>query len=96
MECGGPSADGQPAEGQKGVRPFSCLMVWGSRDLFLAGARWGRRWANRATYAHPYSALRAWAGPRGAEQHKLMGGSAKEGKAAREGRAVREEHGAGR
>ncbi len=68
-------------------------IVWGSHAVFIAGARWGRTWANRATYVHPYSALHAWKGPRGPEQHQLIKRSKEERNAAREGRARVEQHG---
>ncbi len=65
---------------------------WGRHDLFIAGAHWGRTWANRGTYVHPYSAFRAWKGPRGPEHHDLKARSEEEKKAAREGRPGVEEH----
>src|SRR5580692_8612787 len=30
---------------------------WGAHAVFLNNARWGRTWANRATYVHPYPAI---------------------------------------
>ncbi len=68
-------------------------IVWGSHAVFIAGARWGRTWANRGTYVHPYSAFHPWGGPRGPEQHPLIKRSEEERNAAREGRARVEEHG---
>jgi Protein of unknown function (DUF3300) len=67
-------------------------IVWGSHDVIIAGARWGRTWANRATYVHHYAAFHPWTGPRGAEQHQLIPRSEAERRAAREGRARIEEH----
>jgi len=29
---------------------------WGAHAVFLNNARWGRTWANRSAYVHPYSA----------------------------------------
>jgi hypothetical protein len=67
-------------------------IVWASHDVFIAGARWGRTWANRATYVHPYSAFHPVTGPRGPERHELIRRSEAERSAAREGRARVEEH----
>jgi len=69
---------------------------WGGHAVFLNNARWGRTWANRATYVHPYAAIRrpAPGAVRPAEAHRLEPRSAPERAAPREGRAApREEHG---
>jgi hypothetical protein len=69
---------------------------WGAHAVFLNNARWGRTWVNRATYVHPYAAIRrpAAGAVRPAEAHKLEGRSEPERSAAREGRAApREAHG---
>jgi hypothetical protein len=74
----------------------STRIVWGTHEVFIAGARWGRTWANRGTYVHPYAAFHRWAGPRGVEQHQLIPRTEAERRAASEGRARVEEHHASR
>jgi hypothetical protein len=68
---------------------------WGAHAVFINNARWGRTWANRAAYAHPYAAVRR-PGPgvaRPAEGHALHERSEPERNAARQGRAApRETH----
>ena len=66
--------------------------VWGSHALFLGGARWGRTWANRGSYVHPYANFHRYSGPRGPEQHQLIPRSQEERRAAREGHARVESH----
>jgi hypothetical protein len=76
---------------------------WGAHAVFLNNARWGRTWANRAVYVHPYAAIHR-PGPgfvRPAEPHALEPRSAPERDAARHGMAAprethREEHRGGR
>jgi hypothetical protein len=72
---------------------------WGGHAVFLNNARWGRTWGNRATYVHPYAAIRR-PGPgavRPAEAHGLERRSEEERTAARQGRAApREVHRGGR
>ncbi len=71
---------------------------WGGHAVFLNNARWGRTWANRASYVHPYAAIRRTAPGvrRPAEAHTLEPRSAEERSAPREGRAPpRESHGGG-
>ena len=65
---------------------------WGRHELFIANARWGRTWANRSSYVHPYRSFQRWSGPRGAEHHQLIPRSESERRAAREGRPRVEEH----
>jgi hypothetical protein len=66
---------------------------WGAHAVFIDNARWGRTWANRATYAHPYPGPRRFgAGERAPERHELQQRSERERTAAREGRRVEEEH----
>ena len=66
---------------------------WGHHTVIINNAPWGRTWANRATYVHPYTVRRfARAAPRPPERHELVKRSPSERKDAREGRAVKEEH----
>ena len=68
---------------------------WGAHAVFLNNARWGRTWANRSAYVHPYSAVRrpAPGSVRPAEAHALHPRSEPERNAARQGRSMpREEH----
>jgi hypothetical protein len=59
--------------------------------MIINNAPWGRTWANRAVYVHPYTVTR-YAGPRPAEQHGLIGRTQREREAQRTGRATHEEH----
>jgi hypothetical protein len=63
---------------------------WGAHAVFLNNARWGRNWGNRATYVHPYAAIRrAGRGSvRPAEGHALQPRSEPERNAARQGRPM--------
>lgn len=64
---------------------------WGAHAVFINNAPWGRTWANRGFYAHPYAGVRRWGpGPR-PEGHRLIGRSADERRAPREGRPRPEE-----
>jgi hypothetical protein len=64
---------------------------WGAHALFINNAPWGRTWANRGYYAHPYAGVHRWGpGPR-TEGHRLIGRSPEERRAPREGRARPEE-----
>jgi hypothetical protein len=67
---------------------------WRAHSVIINHAVWGRTWANRATYVHPYS-VRTYARstPRPPERHALEARSPQERSDAREGRAVKEEHG---
>jgi hypothetical protein len=68
---------------------------WGRHDVFLNNARWGRTWANRGGYVHPYEGYRRPAPgyARPAEAHEMHGRTEPERNAAREGRAApREAH----
>jgi len=65
---------------------------WDRHELFIAGAHWGRNWANRGSYVHPYHGFQRWSGPRGAERHERIPRSASERNAARTGHARVEEH----
>jgi hypothetical protein len=81
--------------------------AWGSHAVFINNAPWGRTWANRGAYVHPYVGVERRpfaggayrAGDRGGfqggrpEQHALEGRSAPERHAAQTGRpAPREGH----
>jgi hypothetical protein len=63
---------------------------WGAHAVFLNNARWGRTWANRSAYVHPYSAVRRPAPGvvRPAEAHALHPRSEPERNAARQGRSM--------
>jgi Protein of unknown function (DUF3300) len=64
---------------------------WGARALFINNVVWGRTWANRGFYAHPYAGVHHWGpGPR-VEGHALIRRDENERRAAREGHARPEE-----
>jgi hypothetical protein len=71
-----------------GVNRFA----WGEHRVFINNAPWGRTWANRGAYVHPYAAVPRYSGPRTAERHELQGRSERERQAARTGRERVEEH----
>jgi len=65
---------------------------WGAHAVFINNAPWGRTWANRGIYAHPYGAeVRRWDAVHRAESHRLVPRSAEERRAARTGHARPEE-----
>jgi hypothetical protein len=64
---------------------------WADRTVIINNAPWGRTWANRAVYVHPYTVTR-YTGPRPAEQHGLIERSQREREAQRTGHAPKEEH----
>lgn len=75
-------------------RPFgwgTTRIAWTSHAVFIAGAPWGRTWANRAVYVHPY-AFHPAPGVRAMESHQLVPRSQAERNAARQGYARTEEH----
>jgi len=78
-----------------GWAPGGIRFDWGGHAVFFANERWGRTWVNRATYVHPYAAIRR-PGPgavRPAEPHTLRPRSEPERNAPRQGRAApRESH----
>jgi hypothetical protein len=66
---------------------------WGAHAVIVNNVPWGRTWANRATYVHPYSVRRfAPSAPRPPERHELVKRSPSERQDAKAGRAVKEEH----
>jgi hypothetical protein len=67
---------------------------WGAHAVFINNHAWGRTWANRGAYVHPYEGVRRFpAGAvRPAEAHRLEGRSPAEREAARTGRRAPEEH----
>lgn len=73
----------------------STRFVWGSHALIVNNAPWGRTWANRAVYVHPYAAVPRRAVVRVAprvEEHRVIVRSPREREAERAGRAQAEEH----
>jgi hypothetical protein len=65
---------------------------WGGHAVFINDRPWGRTWANRGVYVHPYEGVRRVEGPRPVEQHRLEERSPRERDAARRGQRPREEH----
>lgn len=68
---------------------------WDRHEVFIDNHPWGRTWANRLTYAHPYEGVRRYEReePRRPEVHELHERSEGERDAARYGRPrPREEH----
>jgi hypothetical protein len=70
----------------------SSHFFWDRHELWLSNARWGRNWANRGAYVHPYHGFQRWNGPRGDEHHERIARSDAERRAAHEGHARAEEH----
>lgn len=72
----------------------STRFVWGNHALFVNNVAWGRTWANRTAYVHPFAGVPRYApGPRRPEPHAVVGRSPQEREAARQGRpAPHEEH----
>ncbi len=73
-------------------------IVWGSHAIFINNAPWGRTWANRAVYVHPYPGVHRYTAAAyhaQVEHHELVHRDAEEKQAAHEGHAVHEEHGHG-
>jgi Protein of unknown function (DUF3300) len=65
---------------------------WGGHAVFIAGHPWGRTWANRVAYAHPYGpGVRRWGPAERAEGHPLIRRDEAERRAAHEGHARPEE-----
>ncbi|MGH9741115.1 MAG: DUF3300 domain-containing protein [Candidatus Acidiferrum sp.] len=65
---------------------------WGRHEVFVNNRPWGRVWANRRVYVHPYPDVHRWAGRRPVEEHKLERRDQNERRASREGRPRVEEH----
>ena len=66
---------------------------WGGHAVIVNNVPWGRTWANRATYVHPYTVRRfAASAPRPPERHELVKRSDAERKDAKVGHATKEEH----
>jgi hypothetical protein len=67
---------------------------WGAHAVYLNNARWGRTWANRTVYVHPYAQVHRYAAsaPRPAEAHELHARSAAERQAFHSGGERVEEH----
>jgi hypothetical protein len=63
---------------------------WGAHAVWINNARWGRTWANRAVYVHPYPAIHrpAPGAARPAEMHEVHGRSDEERNAMSHGKAV--------
>jgi Protein of unknown function (DUF3300) len=55
----------------------STHLVWPGHTLVINRTPWGRTWANRSSYMHPYAVLR-YPGPRPIEQHQLKPSTAHE------------------
>ena len=68
-------------------------IVWNTHTIVINNVRWGRTWANRATYVHPYPGVHRYVATNRVEHHELIKRSPNERTAAREGHPVHEEHG---
>lgn len=65
---------------------------WRGHAVIINNAPWGRSWANRRVYAHPYNGLQHYGPGQRAESHRLVERSAHEREAPRQGHAREEEH----
>ncbi len=65
---------------------------WGHHAIFINNRPWGRVWANRRVYVHPYPEVHRWAGARPAEGHALIPRDARERQSAHEGHPRVEDH----
>jgi hypothetical protein len=70
----------------------STRFEWGPQRLIVNNAPWGRTWANRTVYVHPYTAVPRYAERRLPEQHEVHARSDHEREADRNGRGHAEEH----
>jgi Protein of unknown function (DUF3300) len=62
-----------------------CRFDWGAHVVFINNAPWGRIWANRGVYVHPYGELHRWEPAHRVEGHRLIVRSPMERRAARLG-----------
>jgi hypothetical protein len=81
-----------------GFRPWGWGVVgynrfdWGAHQVFINASPWGRTWANRAVYVHPYPGVRRFAPvQRPAEAHPLHPQTERERQAARNERQHRDD-----
>jgi len=65
--------------------------VWNTRTVIINDRPWGRTWANRPTYVHPYE-VRRYEPARRTEGHELHERNERERQAARSGHERVEEH----
>jgi hypothetical protein len=65
--------------------------AWANQRVVVNNAAWGRTWANRAVYVHPYAVPR-YGAARAAEQHQLIERNQREREAAQNGRGRGEQH----
>lgn len=65
---------------------------WGRHEVYIDNRPWGRAWANRRVYVHPYPEVHRWEGQRHVEEHRLIRRDERERRDAREGRARENEH----
>jgi hypothetical protein len=70
----------------------SSRIVWANHAIFINNARWGRTWANRGVYVHPYPGLHRYAANARVEHHEAIHRSEAERNAARAGHEYHEEH----
>jgi hypothetical protein len=70
-----------------GVSRFS----WDRHEMYIGDAPWGRNWANRGAYVHPYHGVQRYSG-HPVEQHQRIARSEGERNAARQGHSRPEEH----
>jgi len=68
-----------------------CRFDWGAHVVFINNAPWGRIWANRGVYVHPYGELHRWEPAHRVEGHRLIPRSEEERHAARMGHPRPEE-----
>lgn len=65
---------------------------WGRRAVIINDHPWGREWANRRVYVHPYEGPRRWEGNRPEDHHELIRRDEHEKNAWREGHGREDEH----
>lgn len=64
---------------------------WGHHVVFINNAPWGRTWANRGVYVHPYPGVHRWMPGQRVERYRLIRRDEAERRAARQGHARPEE-----